>query len=339
MKKILGLISLVILSLSCSSTDDNQNNINSTDYSESILITNEGNFMSANASISAINPDLKTIDNSIYKKANNSSVGDVAQSITFYNDLTFIVVNNSNTIEVVNTNDFKKVYTIAENLAAPRYAVVVNNLLYVTNANNNTVTIYNVLNFEYVKSINLSFMPELIIENNDKVYVSSNFYDSNSTIAIIDTTTNDIDALLHLNLPINGLTQAGNNVYVLATSSNETNIYTIQNKSILNTSTYPVIDAKFLTVDKGNLYFTANLGIYSIHENKLSTANELPTELFKVEDNSWSSLYGFEVFNGQIFTSDANGFTEASKITVYDTNGIKLAQFAAGIGANGFYKK
>jgi hypothetical protein len=337
MKKILGLISLVILSLSCSSSDDNQNNINSTDYSDSILITNEGNFMSANASISAINPDLTAIDNSIYKKANNSSVGDVVQSITFHNDLAFVVVNNSNTIEVVSNKDFKKVSTISENLAAPRYAVVLNNLLYVTNANNNTVTVYNALNFEYVKTISLSFMPEYIVATNGYVYVSSNFYDSKTVVGIINILTNTVDVELDLDLSINGLTTANNNVYILATNSYKTALYEISNKAITHVAYYDIADSRYLTFDNANLFFTANLAIFKLNPSVLNT-NTMPTEIFKVADNSWSSLYGFEVINGFIFTSDAKAFTEDSEITIYSSVGTKVKTFKAGIGSNGFYK-
>lgn len=338
MKKFLALTLFVNLLFSCSSNDNNFDDIEDVvNYSTSVFVTNEGNFMSANASISAINNSITSISNTIFKTANSVSVGDVAQSMAFFNGMAFIVVNNSNVIEVVTKNDFKRVATISDNLSGPRYSTVKNNLLYVTNSNN-TIAIFNAKTFEFIKKINLTFTPEFIIDLNDKLYVSSNFYDAKSELAIVNTTTNSIEESLNFTLPINGLTSDAANVYVLTTSSQKTVLHTISGLVLQAEKEFAITDSRFLTFDQNQLYFTSNYGVYSIATIKLNQANAQPVELFKVESNSWSSLYGFEVFNGNIFTSDAKGFTEDSKITIYNTNGTKVASFTAGIGANGFYK-
>jgi len=337
MKNIFIFALFTSLLFSCSSNDEHSDPaLDSTNYSSGFLITNEGNFTSANASISFISNNLSAIENTIYKAANGTSVGDVVQSIAFTNDLAFVVVNNSNVIEVVTKKDFKKVYTISQNIVNPRYAIVKNNLLYVTNSNK-SITIYDASSFGFVKKIALNFTPEFIVEANNKVYTSSNFYDSSSVVGIIDINTNELETSLNFDLPINGLTSGDNAIYVLTTSSLKTTIETISNTIVSKTNEYSILDARFLTYDQGNLYFTANLGIYRAKVAEL-TQNIAASELFKVNDNSWSSLYGFEVFDGNIFTSDAKGFTQDSEITIYNSYGTKVNTFTAGIGTNGFYK-
>ena len=70
--------------------------------------------------------------------------------------------------------------------------------------------------------------------------------------------------------------------------------------------------------------------------NSLTSAS---TKLFDVAaGDEYSVFYGFNVINGNIFTSDANGFTDNSKIVIYKENGTIVKEFTGGIGTNGFYK-
>ena len=61
------------------------------------------------------------------------------------------------------------------------------------------------------------------------------------------------------------------------------------------------------------------------------------TPLFTVADNSWSTLYGFNVINGKVYTADANGFTAAGIVKISTTTGTELKTVSAGMGPNSFY--
>ncbi len=78
-------------------------------YDNGVFILNEGNFFSANASLSYVSNDLATFQNDIFKIVNSpATLGDVAQSMRFGGDKAFIVVNNSNEVEVVESLYFKE---------------------------------------------------------------------------------------------------------------------------------------------------------------------------------------------------------------------------------------
>ncbi len=70
---------------------------------------------------------------------------------------------------------------------------------------------------------------------------------------------------------------------------------------------------------------------------KLGTVPTSP--LFTVASSSdpYSDLYGFSVVKDLIFTSDANGFKQDSKIVVYNTSGDIIKTFSAGIASNSVY--
>src|SRR5690606_28718968 len=144
-KHILSLF--VAISLVACSNDHKTVTEQPANYSTGYLVTNEGNFHSNNADITYINANFTDSQNQIFRNVNNRALGDVAQSITQNANYVFVVMNNSNTIEVVNKNTFESVATISENINQPRYATITDNKLWVTNAGNNTISSYNLSDF------------------------------------------------------------------------------------------------------------------------------------------------------------------------------------------------
>src|SRR5690606_29543929 len=102
-------LSLLVLSFSCSSDDDSNQQEPQGAYENGILITNEGNYGQGNGTVTFISDDFSYAEQKVFFNVNGTLLGDTAQSIGFYEDLAYIVVNNSQKIEVVNRYTFQSV--------------------------------------------------------------------------------------------------------------------------------------------------------------------------------------------------------------------------------------
>lgn len=138
---IFSLLFLIVSINSCSKQSIREQFIDSdpsdtsqlpTKYQHGIFVINEGNYNWGNASVTFIDySGNKTVQN-IYQKANARNLGDVAESMKIFGMLGYIVVNNSNRIEIVDFKSFKSVKTIT-GLFSPRHIEFVDsNKAYVT---------------------------------------------------------------------------------------------------------------------------------------------------------------------------------------------------------------
>lgn len=331
----------LLLGVASCSTDNNDEIQPRIDYSNGFLIANEGKYGTPNAEVTFVTPDLSLKQDNIFSFNNGGKLGDVLQMIAFNGNNAYLLLNNSNKIQIVNRNTFKATGEITAGLNTPRYMAFANNNIYVTNDKFNGdkfVNVYKVSDNSLVKKITFTDAVERVVEAGNTIFVQNASFGYGNNITLINTTTNEIQKTITLNGDISKIISNNQNVYAIAAGTTDSYIYQISSAGdIIKTTTLTgITSAKNLEISNNKFYFSSGKSVYTVDMK----TGVIPTSpLFTVASSTdpYSDLYGFSVVKDLIFTSDANGFTQDSKIVVYNTTGAIVKTFSAGIGSNGVF--
>lgn len=316
-KLTLLALTLGLIFTSCTDDDD----VNPTvaplgDYENGILITHEGNFNQGNASVTYISNDFATIENNIFSAVNNVALGDTAQSMTFNGEFAYIIVNNSDKIEVVNRFTFESVATIF-GIDNPRYMAVSNGKGYVTawgdfsDTTDDILAVIDLGTNTIVNTISTSYLPEEIVATGDKVFVTTGIFSFGNQIDIVNTVTDALVTSVTVgNSPDSIQIDSDGDVWVL-TSENLVEINSVDNtisKTIIFDSS--VAPSKLNYDGAGNFYYKSADGIFKLAESD--------TTLPVTAEFSGISFYDMTVNDGKLYGVDAGDFTSNGTLTVYD---------------------
>lgn len=320
-------------------------------YSEGVFILNEGNFGSGNSSVSFLDKELQELQNNIYAEENDGeSPGDTGQSMGFYEDYAFIVMNVSGKIEVVDRHSFENLATIETGLENPRFIDFSNGKAFVTNwgdgmdPDDDFIAVYDLGNFELEETIPVEEGPETLMTINNRVYVAhEGGFSFNNKISVIDPEDNTIQEIIEVGDVPNSMVSNGNSLWVLSsglpsyaeeeTPGKITQIdlidHDVVNELSFNDNAHP----SDLNLDGEILYYTLEETVYEID----LVNQEVPgTPVTEFTDEG--ILYGFKVAEGKIYAAFANyDFTGDGKLIVQDRTGNSKVEFSTGINPNGIY--
>lgn len=321
-------------------------NTNVNRFSNGVLITNEGQFQAGNASVSFYSIDGE-IQEKIYSETNNQPLGDILQSINIQDDKTYLVINNSSKIEVVNTEDFSSISTI-ENLGSPRHIQIINDSkAYVSDLYSGAISIVNLASGEKTGEIPIGGASEEMVLFGKEVFVTrpSLFDNYSNEIFVINTDTDEIIDSITLGYnPSNIQLDKNNQLWVMCNGDRDVpenlgGLYRIDPTTKDVTLALPFTDKEMsfyprlaLNGNKDQLYFL-KLAIYTMPID----AKALPSSpLIQAEGRD---IYGLGVHptTNQIFVGDSGNFVQKGTVTIHDETGLELSSFKAGVGINGFY--
>jgi YVTN family beta-propeller protein len=338
-KKIaLLFISMALLFTSCSNDDDVNLPAPLGDYEDGILISHEGNFGQGNASVSFASYDLVTVENNIFSSVNANPLGDTAQSIAFSGDLAYIVLNVSNSIEIVNRYTFESVATIDTGLNNPRFIAFANGKGYVTNWGDGSVA-----TDDYLALINLTTNtldaqiisveegPEAIIADGNTLYIAhKGGFGQNNIISVVDASTNMVSTTINVgDVPSSLQLDGSGNLWVLSRGKPSwTGDETAGQLSKINTSDNSITTIDFgatehpnhLALDNGALYYYMSGSVYKM----ASSATTLPS----TAELTGLSFYGMTVNNSVLYGVDAADFTSNGTLSAYDLSSNTLSNSA-----------
>jgi YVTN family beta-propeller protein len=195
----------------------------SVNYTNGVFIINEGNFSRINASVTFINGKTDSVSQDIFKAANDRDLGDVAQSMKILGDKGFIVVNNSNRIEVVSLKNFKTITTIS-GFSSPRYLEFVDSTkAYVTNMQKN-ISVIDLKSMTVTKNISTPYWTETLLHYKQYMFVTciGSFTETTANrkaqVYVIDTHTDSIvDSIPVGKEPVGITSDRKNKIWVLCT--------------------------------------------------------------------------------------------------------------------------
>jgi YVTN family beta-propeller protein len=318
-------------------------------YAEGVFILNEGQFGRANGSVSFYNRkniDSVAFEGDIFRKANNRTMGDVVQDLLVVNQKAFIVVNNSNKIEIVDAGNFKSLAPEIV-LKSPRRAVSIGNKLYVTEwvgasfpataVVNGQVSVIDINTYQVLKTITVGKLPDKMLIANGKLYVANS---EENTVTVINTNNDIVETTLTVADRPNGLQQDANgNIWVLcggvpswagATTSAVLLRFSPNNPIIQTKFTFSSSGASNLAInhEKNTLFFSRGGAVFTMN----ITATNLPTiPLIR------RSFYGLGIDkDGTIYGADALNYAVNGRMIRYNKNGVALDSATVGLVPNGF---
>lgn len=351
-KLVLTALASSVFFVSCSKDDVETPAAPLGNYASGVLILNQGGFGHGDASVSFLSNDFATQQNNIFSLVNPTiTLGDTAQDIGLYQNLAFVVLNNSNKIEIVNRYTMAHVATISTGLNNPRYIAFSNGKGFVTNWGDGTsttddyVAVLNLSTYVVSSTIPVAEGPERIVENNNKLYVAhAGGYNYGSTISVINATNNTLSSTITVGDVPNSLEISNGSLYIVcggkpsyATTETAGSLIKINltDNTVSSTLNFPAAThPSNLDIVDANLFYTIDSGIF---KSTLSATTLPTTPLFTTTAQSVYSVYSFAVSNNKIYVGDAGDYSSNGKIYVYSSTGTLEHNYTVGVIPAGFY--
>lgn len=343
------LFIFVILLTSCMKWDYENGGVDFSSPEKGLFIICEGDFQYGNATLSFYNPDENTIENEVFFRANGMKLGDVAQSMTIYENKGWIVVNNSHVIFAINTENFREVGRI-ENLTSPRYIHFISeNKAYVTQIWDNRIFIvnpktYTVTGYIEVPDMKLgSGSTEQMVQYGKFVYC--NCWSYQNRIIKIDTETDQVVESLIVGIQPNSIVLDKNNkIWTITDGGYEGSPYGFETPSLycIDPETFSILQIFYfkdgdspselqLNGDGSELYWI-NEGIWKMNVDD-KTFPDSP--FIQSRDTKYYGLT-IDPENNDVYVADAIDYMQAGKIYRYNEFATLLDEFYVGVAPGTF---
>lgn len=313
---------------------------------DGLFVLNEGAFGQNNAEITYYSFVDGSVGDNMYSTINPGKIlGDVANSIAEGGREAFIVVNNSNKIEIVDRATLHSTGTVYLN-TSPRHMVIVSpNKGYVSNMDS-TVSVVDIFLRRVTKSITVGSYPEGLIAKEGKLYVAMSGFGAGTTVRIIDIAT---DAILGtIDVP-DGPTYFAerSDGKILLSCVGYTDYYNPSNDTdgalvVIDPTTDTVVDTLQIPGHPGKLVVGPDdiaylIGPGSFTGGPIWKLNAWTLEVIAAPfiDGTYYAV-GVDPVSLRVFAGDAAGFASNGTVEVYDRNGAKLDEFVCGVGPTWF---
>lgn len=342
------LISIVIIVSSLLSCKKDEPQIETPDILKNgILVLNEGLFQQNNSTTSWVDLSSGTVNHDIFLSKNGRLLGDTGNDMEVYGNKIYIVVNSSNTIEVLNKStgeSIKQISMMNGSLQKSPRSIVFHGAKAFVTCYDGFVDVLDTASLVITQRIQVGSNPEDLAISNGKLYVSNsgglNHPNVDSTVSVIQ-----LSSLQHL-----GKITVGKNPGRMITD-NEGDIYVITRGNYgsiparmvrINTQT----DAKeeifgfdALGIEKMNNHFLVTYFNYNNHQSVIRLFDPESEQLISdqfINASEVETLYGlkYDPIHNKIYCFDAMGFTNSGYLRRYSSTGTYETSFQVGLNPN-----
>lgn len=344
MKKLVLLIALGFMLSSCIKSPNGSISYY-TPKAITVYVLNQGDYGQGNASLTAFFPDSNMTENGLFKLANGRSLGDVGNDIVLDGTKAYMVINNSDKIEVMDPTTVLSLGTIYLPSGTSPYRIAFytpGNIGLVTDLHTNSVSVINLSTNTVIAldTISVGSAPYGIACVSGQAFVANSGYGSGNTVSVIDAVKRKVVKTVEVGQGPTEVEPDGNgNIWVVCPGqpSSEGKIY------IINTSTDAVTDSinigmqlpsftgHTLAMDTQNGY------AYLIADSSVVKLN-LSTKTIVDKNLISGSFYAIAVdeANGNVYVTDAKDYKTDGTVYIYSSSGqYTNKSFTAGINPDG----
>lgn len=347
MKNKLFLLCIVFSFFSCKKEDEHGDKpLDTVSYLTGRYVVNEGNYNMNNASISHIS-NSNELTNDVYLKKNGVELGDVLQSFVVIGSKGYAVLNNSQKVEVIELDQFRRESTIT-GADYPRYLIDGGNgKLYLSNGNlEGDIKVIDQNTNEIVQSIAVGYGPDKMLIHGEKLFVCNNGgWATDNRVTVIDLNDhNVIDHIVVGDRPVDMVVDAFGDIWVLC--SGETlydenwmisghtaaMLYRIDgnnpevtaSEQIGSNGDHPM---QLEVSPSGMVLYYENNGIFALDLN----TGEFPGQQLVAGDRGSLDI---DPASGDIWSASVSDYIMPNTLNRYSSSGILLNSFQVGIGTN-----
>lgn len=333
---------------SCNSDDDSlPEEIVQGEFQNGILVSHEGSSISG--SVSFISENLTEVQNDIYRSVNGEDLGVFQQSMNFLDSLAFVIVDNFNTVAVVNRYTFKEKVLVTDQLKTPRYIDFLNGKAYITNwgdtalETDDYVAVLNLQTFEVEETIPVGNGPERIVVQDELLYIShKGGFTTNDILSVIDTRTNEVTEITVGDNPDELEFDTSGNLWILCEGINDFqnpgnstagSLVKFNTTTGLIDKTFPFTDQQrpsLLVYENSDLFYYLDGAIFKMDED----SDTLPESPILEELN----FYGMNIKDNILYGVDAKDFASNGQLDLINLESLEIQQsFEVGVAPSKIY--
>lgn len=310
-------------------------------YANGMYILNEGLFQMNNSTLSYYDFTTGKLTENIFLDVNHRGLGDVGNDLKRYGSKLYIVVNNSNIVEVVDVKTVQSLKTINLSGKQPRQVVFLDDKAYISCFDGDVVRI-DTASLEVEASVHTGPNPDGICACNGKLYVCNSgglsYPNYGNTVSVVDPAT--FTVVKDITVAVNPTRVKGYSdryVYVVSNGNYGDVPYTFQK---IDCQTDEIV--KNYNLEVLNFDIHQNLAyVYSYNYSTMTSwikvldleTDEIVKEQFISDGTQLKTPYGIKVnpLNGDVYITDAGTFTTNGDVYCFDKDGKKKFSFEAGL--------